>query len=190
MTVLVGMIDNGVVYVGADSFVGTGWNGFSTPDRKVFKRNGVIVSGGGQSRAFLALRYKVGLPDAPDRDPYSWLYQKFLPRLKEAAEFVGMEVEDSGTKWACDNIGGLISVCNRLFALTAGLSVLENNLGLAADGVGGQIAMGALLAWRNHDPGWRPEVRLHKAMRLCEQACDGVRPPYCVISSNDPDDEL
>lgn len=143
MTCIVGMVDGGDVFIGADSCGSDGWTSDNVEESKVFKNNDFIIGYTGSFRLGQILEHGFKIPEKDiDQSYESYLVKNFLPAMiktfkkhsflrkeEEVAYFVGPF---------------LLGYCGRLFEIQGDLSYLESSKGYASIGSGRMIAKGAI----------------------------------------------
>jgi ATP-dependent protease HslVU (ClpYQ) peptidase subunit len=143
VTCVVGIVDNGSVYIGADRGASDNDVILSMHRPKVTKKDGWIFGyagslGTGQLIEFISLP-KVLKAD----DPYKLLRLDIVEKLKAIYDTHGRDAEDNGTDW-------IIGYKDRLFELSSGdWGVFE--VTQSAIGTGSTIALGSLYTSKGED---------------------------------------
>jgi len=175
MTCIVGLVDHGHVYIGADSAgVETGRLALVVRnDRKVF-RNGDFVMGFTSSfrmGQLLAFNFNPPKPRV-GMDVMAYMVTEFVDaaraRMKEGGfARIREGVEEGGSF--------LVGYAGRLFHISADFQVGESSHGFDACGSGDLIALGSLRSTRD----WRdPARRVKEALECAEAFSAGVRAPF------------
>lgn len=175
MTAIVGLVDQGTVYVGGDSAGVSGYSLTVRADGKVF-RNGPYVMGFTSSfRMGQLLQYALKAPH-PEGDLPAFMATTFVDALRETLKAGGWLKQDSNR-----DEGGtfLVGVGGRLFTVFDDFQVGEAVDGYAAVGCGQEIAVGALHATARL--GLPPKKRLRLALKAAERYSAGVRGPFTVL---------
>ncbi|WP_145965079.1 hypothetical protein [Mesorhizobium sp. M1B.F.Ca.ET.045.04.1.1] len=159
MTCVVGLIDNGKVYIGADSAASAGENIEIRTNRKVF-RNGVYVIGFTGSYRVGQLMQYTALAKPTGKDVLQHLVLNVVDKLKELS---GKDIDEL-----------LIGHGGRLFKISSDYSVAEF-ASHAAVGSGARYALGRL-----HGALGNPDGRILAALEAAEANCTGVRPPFHI----------
>lgn len=172
MTCIVGIAENGRVYIGGDSAGVAGYSLTVRADRKVF-RNGDFVMGFTTSfRMGQLLRYAFSPPKRhPDTDIDKFMVTDFINAVRDCLKSGGYaekhnDAEQGGTF--------LVGYAGRLFEVHGDYQVGEATDGFSAVGCGDEIALGALYAAKKQ----KPTDRLRTALEASERFSAGVRGPF------------
>jgi hypothetical protein len=199
MTCIVGIAENGKVYMGGDSGgVTDSWLMTTRVDRKVFtteiNKEEIIIGFTTSFRMGQLLQYHLAIPDYamyldPEvnmwPDPIAAYMQAFVEAIRSCFKSYGSakkenEVESGGEF--------LIGFRGRLFKIGSDYQVGESEDGYDAAGWAAPIALGALYATTRpvkarprvraiQDPGTRIRIALEAAHRFHAS----VRPPFIVL---------
>ena len=174
MTCIVGLVENGTVYLGGDS---AGVNGSLhltvRADPKVFRNGPCLIGYTSSFRMGQLLRYKLEPPlCAPATDPLEYLATSFVDAVRGTLKAGGMASKENDVEQ-----GGafLVGYRGRLFTIHEDYQVGESTVPYAAVGCGAPYALGALFA---APPTVTPDVRLRVALEAAEQFSAGVRRPF------------
>lgn len=187
MTIIVAMVDKGVVYMGGDraSIDADGYGLVCKADTKVF-RNGEFVMGvAGSPRVKQVLRYKVGTPefplDQPGPDLAAYMSTTFVDAARAALEIGGSKRIEAGR----DSIESafLVGYQGALFQVYGDFYVQEPLHSYAATGSGDMPAMGVLFALENAKVRMSPIDRIRLALEAAHAFNAGVRPPFDLVTS-------
>lgn len=174
LTCIVGLVDEGTVYIGGDSAGVAGMELKVRADQKVFA-NGPIVMGFTDSfRMGQLLRYAFQCPpQLPSKAIEEYMVMDFVDAVRECLKEGGFAKEESGQE-----SGGtfLVGYRGRLFEVSGDYQVGEALDGFSAVGSGAQVALGALYATRGREP----EERLLTALEAAERYNAGVRGPFVI----------
>ncbi|MDR6218231.1 hypothetical protein [Deinococcus soli (ex Cha et al. 2016)] len=163
MTVCVGLIHQGAVYLGADSMGSNTISCEIREDRKVFARGDFILAGAGSFRMIQLLRYKFTPPARdPERDVMEYLVTDFIDALRNAYKAAGFSEAHHGVE--SQNGLFLVGHVGRLFAIPNDFQVAELTIAFNAIGSGGRVAMGALHALQPHVDRLGPAHVIHTAI--------------------------
>ncbi len=177
MTCVVGVIDAGRVYMGADSAGVAGDTMTIRADKKVFVNGPFIMGFTSSFRMGQLLRYAFTPPphDPPDMDPYRYMVTTFVDAVRacfKAGGYVRRDHEqESGGNF-------LVGYRNRLFEINSDFQVGEAVDGYNAVGSGERAALGALFATQGQDPVRRVAI----ALRAAEHVSASVRGPFTIVS--------
>lgn len=167
MTCIVGIADQGRVYIGADRGVSDGASIVSIKNPKVEIRNNWIYAyagsiGIGQLLSFINIQSEVD-------DPYTYIRLDIVEMLKKAMESFSSSPEECDTSW-------LIGKNGRLFELSAqDWGVIE--IDSTSIGSGSSYALGSLYTSVNNHPLDRIQMALDAAIHYspdCAQPVDIV----------------
>lgn len=176
MTAIVGLVDNGVVYVGADSAGVSGLSLMVRGDTKVF-HNGPYLFGFTSSFRMGQLIHHALKPPEPKRAIEKFMSTAFIDAIRSCLKDGGWarkenEREEGGTF--------LVGVRGRLFVVYEDYQVAQAAAGYAAVGCGDDIALGALFATAG--TGMKPRRRVNLALRAAERFSAGVRAPFICLA--------
>lgn len=182
MTCIAGLIDNGKVYMGADSAATNSSFSLSVrADQKVFVKDDFIMGFTTSYRMGQLLQYNLQLSPRPEsQDIFEYMVTSFVEAVRKCLKDGGFaekkdEKETAGTF--------LVGYQGRLFCVEGGYQVEETLLPYNAIGSGIDIALGALFA-NGH---LEPEERILQALEAAEQFNAGVRRPFIIklLGEND-----
>lgn len=177
MTCIVGLVDNGAVYMGADS---AGVDGRRMTmairnDRKVF-RNGAFVMGFTSSfRMGQLLAFSLALPSPREGDDLlAFMVRDFVAATRQLLKDGGYATNNSGRE-----TGGefLVGFRGRLFRIFDDFQVAESTKPYDACGCGDLIALGSLYSTPNLTD---PTQRVTEALSAAETFSAGVRGPFFI----------
>lgn len=179
MTCIAGLIDNGRIYMGADSAGVASTSLTIRADQKVFVRDDFIMGFTSSFRMGQLLRYKLTIsPRAERTDVFEYMVTSFIEAARKCMKDGGFtEKKDEVEK------GGifLVGYQGRLFRIERDFQVGENILPYDAVGCGEDIALGTLFA-NGH---LKPEDRIRQALEAAEQFSAGVRRPFVILQLGD-----
>ena len=178
MTCIVGLEDNGDVYIGGDSAGIAGYSLSVRADEKVF-RNGEFLMGFTSSfRMGQLLRYKLDPPERlQSEDVDKFMVVRFIDAIRACLKSGGYakkenEVEQAGTF--------LVGYQGSLFQVESDYQVGKARLPFSAVGCGEDIALGSMFSTAGH-PAMTPEERIILALESAERFSAGVRRPFVVL---------
>lgn len=177
MTCIVGLVDKGRIYMGADGAgADSGWSLTCGADEKVF-RNGPCLMGFTTSwRMGQVLRFALKVPDHDPRvGVRRYVATVFADAVRKCLKDAGFQT----TKDEVDKGGNfLLGYRGRLFEIQSDYSYAHGLDGYLAVGCGGSIALGSL-----HSTKGRPAAtRVRMALEAAEHFSAGVRRPFMVRS--------
>ncbi len=177
MTCVIGLIEKGRIYMGADS---AGVQGFSLSiraDEKVFIKSDFIMGFTTSYRMGQLLRYNLQISPRPkDLDVFEYMVTSFVEAVRKCLKDGGFaekkdEKERGGTF--------LVGYQGKLFCIDSDYQVRENKFPYDAVGCGDDIAQGALFA-NEH---LQPKERILQALEAAEQFSAGVRRPFKILEA-------
>lgn len=175
MTCIVGITEDGKVYIGGDSAGVGGLDLTVRSDEKVF-RNGEFLFGFTSSfRMGQLLRFSFSPPSrAEGMDDYKYLVTTFIDEVRSTLKSGGFATSKDGGE-----AGGtfLLGYRGKLYVVHS-----DYQVGLAADGwdacgCGEQIANGSMFS----TIGKPPRERIETALKAAERFSAGVRGPFTTL---------
>lgn len=181
MTCIVGIVDNGMVYIGGDSAGSDGYNVTIRKDDKVFVKEDMAFGFTDSFRMGQILKYDFDIPfTKASQDPMEYMVKTFIPGLRTCLSSGGFAKKDNNVEKGGEFFVGYKS---RLFRIQSDFQVGESHDKFDAIGSGAEIARGALYATQTLPTSQRIELALEAATRYNAF----VRPPYYqVIGKGDP----
>ncbi len=178
MTCIVGLVENGKVYIGGDSAGVAGLDIVTRTDEKVFKKGNMIFGFTSSFRMGQLLRYSFKIPDHDPRiDDCEYLCSIFIDELMKCFKEKGYAKINNN-----EVAGGFF-----LLGYNGNLYKIESDfqVGMAIDkfdacGCGESFALGALKA--NQKNKITPKERIIKALEVAEYFSAGVRSPFNIVS--------
>lgn len=175
MTCIVGLVDDGAVYMGADSAGVAGWSLTVRKDAKVFRKGEFLIGGTSSFRMIQLLHYTLALPAFRDEahTVEEYMATAFVDAVRDCLKAGG-----HATKSSEQESGGffLVGVRGRLFRIENDYQVGESLNGYSACGCGEDAAVGALYA----TPTMKPKKRVELALQAAEHHNAGVRGPFVI----------
>lgn len=185
MTCIVGLVDNGITYIGGDSLGSNGYTKTVRRDKKIFKLKdtpNAILGYTSSFRMGQLLMYATGLIDKRDEPniDHEYLVTKFIPNVIKLFEEGGYSRNNSGEKY-----GGvfLLGYKDKLFKIESDFQVGETICNYDACGSGEDFALGSLHT--TEGLGLSPEERIYTALKAASQFSVGVSAPYYIINTDD-----
>jgi hypothetical protein len=177
MTCIVGLVDGGRVYLGADSAGVAGWQLQIRKDTKIFVNDGYAMGFTTSFRMGQLLAYSFTPPVAP-KTPSAllrFMSTEFVNAARTCLKDGGYAMKENEAEKAGEF---LVGVSGRLFFFDRDYQVGEIADNFWAIGCGGDVALGALHA----TCGLRPKERVMKALKISEKCNAGVRGPFHIVS--------
>jgi ATP-dependent protease HslVU (ClpYQ) peptidase subunit len=187
MTCIVGLIENGVTYIGGDSCGSNGYSKVTRVDKKVFKLKdtpNAILGYTSSFRMGQLLMYATGLIDKRDEPniDHEYLVTKFIPNVTKLFSDGGYLKTDSGEKE-----GGcfLLSYKDKLYKIESDFQVGISIDNYDACGCGEDYALGSLNTTENSN--LSPVERIHLALQAASKFSVGVSAPFYIINTQNDD---
>lgn len=176
MTAIVGLVDDGVVWVAGDSGSFKGWSRHTKPNGKVFKVKECIIGLSGRAVDAQLIEHHLEVPAIEDYDVRDWAIKKFVPALRGTLKGNGrVTLKDGCESWDSEF---LLGVRDRLFRVSSDFYVAERGDGYEATGCGEEFALGSLF-----DQVGPPAMRLYTALCAAAYFSAGVHPPFTYKNS-------
>lgn len=177
MTLIVGTLHEGQVWMACDSIGSDGFTKMIVKQPKLFRKGDLIMGYTDSFRLGQLLEHNLALPSrAVGQEVVPWLITAFVDTLRTCLKNGGYATFESGTEG-----GGnfLIATEGRLFEVQRNYSILESTEPYAAVGSGEYHAYGALHA--THLLDLPPRQRLLLALEAAAAHVTTVRGPYWII---------
>lgn len=176
MTCIVGLVDKGTVYMGADSAALSELRLTLRSDTKVFHNGDFLIGFTSSFRMGQLLRFEFAPPAHPDGiNCYAYMVKYFIPAVRQCLKDGGYAKSDQQKE-----SGGcfLVGYKGHLFNIDS-----DYQVGMLFDdfysiGGGAQVALGALSISTNNSP----KERVLSALKAAERWHAGVRGPFVVES--------
>jgi ATP-dependent protease HslVU (ClpYQ) peptidase subunit len=179
VTCLVGLVDKGQVWIGADSSaIGSVMGRRSPADAKIAQVGPLLIAAAGNHRAWQVIRHGLEVPahEAEHGDALNYMVSVVADALRSCFERHG--VGASGGEGDESPASLMIGYQGRLFSIYSDYQVAEFAEDYHALGAGEAIALGALYA---APKGWGPRKRLEVALEAAEAFGFEVRRPFIVM---------
>lgn len=179
MTCIVGLIDEGKVYMGGDA-AGTDARRFNQDIRvhpKVFKRDKFLIGYTTSFRMGQLLEFKFRPPRYhPDDDVYKYMVLEFAEALRECFTKGGFAKKEKEQE-----LGGtfLVGFNGRLFMLYDDYQIAETKINYMACGCGDNFALGSL--YTSDGVVKDPKKRIEKALEAATEFSAGVKGPFTIL---------
>jgi ATP-dependent protease HslVU (ClpYQ) peptidase subunit len=174
MTCIIGMVNEGKVYIGGDSAGVSGYSIQIRGDVKVF-RNGPFVMGFTSSfRMGQLLQYVFEPPAHPEgMEDMKYMVSVFIPAIRECFKNGGFQK----SKDSQDHGGSfIVGYKGRMYEVEGDYQVAIVTDNITAIGCGSDIALGSM-----HSLGHLyPKERIKKALEIVVHLNSGVRPPFVI----------
>jgi hypothetical protein len=187
MTCIVGLVENGVIYMGGDSAACDSSSLQIIREPKVFKKDDFLFGVSGNPRMSDILRYNFEIPRKDINESIlGYMHQYFIPELKECLSENGILIKrdeiTSSDAWV------MIGYEGRLFILESHFHLSESSLNYNAVGSGMDAALGCLYGLE--DLMGAEQIlqmnacdKIKLALRASERFNCNVRRPFTIISN-------
>lgn len=174
MTCIVGIAEQGKVYIGGDSAGIAGYDLTIRADSKVFTVGPYVMGFTTSFRMGQLLRYTLTPPE-PKGDPERFMVTKFVPAVIECLEKGGWLATENGRVE-----GGtfLVGVAGELFSIDGDMQIGLSSDRYAAVGCGDNIALGSIYS----TAGQNPRTRIKQALAAAAHHSAGVHAPFVIKS--------
>jgi ATP-dependent protease HslVU (ClpYQ) peptidase subunit len=173
MTCIVGLVDEGNVYIGGDSAGVAGLALTIRKDEKVFGNGPFIMGGTTSFRMLQLLRYKFSPPaQTVHQDDMEYMVTSFIDSARKCFAENGF-----GDKDATEGGNFLVGYKGKLYTIER-----DYQVGIVANvfdavGCGSDLALGAMFA----SEGLTPEERINIALEAASTFSAGVAPPFVIL---------
>jgi ATP-dependent protease HslVU (ClpYQ) peptidase subunit len=181
MTCIVGIQQDGVVWLGGDSAAaaGTAITPYGLP--KVFARDGYLLGFAGSFRAGQVLQHHVKLPPLPKATGTrldAYVVREVVPAIRDS--YIEHAIGEPGPTqlpgWPV-----MLGVSGVLYSMDFDWAVHRSRNGYMAIGSGDDFALGAMHATRRE--GWHPGARIRRALEAAAHHSMSVCGPFRIISA-------
>lgn len=179
MTCIVGVEQDGFVYMAGDSIACSGYDSNTTACKKVFRVGDYVIGYTTSFRMGQILQYEVEFPcvSANCPDLTGFMVKEVVPLIREA-------LKKGGYTTISDNVesGGqfMLGLMGQLFVFDSDFQVNRFVRGYNAIGCGAMYAMGALSILPDGLPA---RSRLCAAMVAADRLCCGVGGPFFAVTT-------
>lgn len=178
MTVIAGIAQGGLVYMGGDSQATASWSATTRIDRKVWVDGEWVFGYSGGPRVAQLLRWDFDRPTLKDEQPIeAYLATDFTKAYRTVLREGGALKTENGIDEADDKTRLMLGHAGRLFVIHSDFQVAETTDGYAAIGSGDDLALGALYATRRQRD---PRRRIRIALEAAAKFNIGCGPPFTV----------
>ena len=177
MTCIIGLLDDGKVYMGADSLGATGWDCYTLKQKKIFKKGRYLVGVTGRLRTLSILSAAPSPPEPNNgsKVTYRFMVREFIPWLKKEMSEAGFakrkdEVDEMTDSWL------IVGTDESLFMVAADYALIQTDKSYLAGGCGEGYALGSLFSSTGE-----PKDRIKSALKAAEEFSAGVRGPFHIL---------
>lgn len=184
MTTIVGLVHKGKAWIGADSCSTRGYRRETTRDElgKMFRVGRMLVATSGLMRVAQAIQHRLSVPHRhPDVPLSRWAVVELSDAIRKTLKECECGEVERGVFTA--SLAAIFAIDNKLFTLNGRCgAVCEPDDDLAAEGSGGDYALGALHA----TVGMEPERRIRLALEAAERYDAYTRGPFRIEQWTEP----
>jgi len=180
MTCIVGLVENGVIYMGADSLASDtkGTSVLGRADEKVFINGDFIIGFAGSFRVGQLLRYAFEAPDKPKKhDDMAYMVINFIDAVRELHKEKGSLKREDEEEF--HSVGLLVGYNGKLYSIEEDFDVGCPQDDYCCIGVGAQVANGAMYATR--DMQMDPKKRITLALEAAARYDSVCRAPFVIL---------
>jgi ATP-dependent protease HslVU (ClpYQ) peptidase subunit len=174
VTCIVGIQNNGEVYIGGDSAGVAGMDISVRSDEKVFRTGPFIMGFTTSFRMGQLLRYAFEPPEPPERDLDRFMVTTFMDAVRDCMRDGGyMRISESQEE------GGtfLVGVHGTLYAVHGDFQIGRTRDGYDSVGCGDSYALGSLYATKGADA----KIRVRTALQAAAHHSAGVSAPFTIL---------
>ncbi len=182
MTCIVGLVENGTVYIGGDSAGIAGLSISIRADEKVFQNGPFIMGFTSSFRMGQLLRYKFDPPQQTvSQDDMTYMVTDFIDGVRRCFSANGFGDKDA-------TIGGtfLVGYKGQLYTIQSDFQVALSKDPFDAVGCGSDLALGSLYT-TSKSTGMKPEDKVVMALEAASAFSAGVAPPYVIMAQDSPE---
>jgi ATP-dependent protease HslVU (ClpYQ) peptidase subunit len=177
MTCIIGLSENGQVYMGADSCASNGWEARITKLPKMFRVGKFLIGFTGSIRMGQILQYHLDIPPQGEEPDEEYLVRIFVETVREALKEYGYaKIENNQEK------GGsfLIGYKGKLFCFDSDFQINSFKEDIDAVGSGREYALGAMMALKD----LKPEDRIKRSLEIASEFSIYVRKPFFIFNGS------
>jgi len=174
MTCIVGLVDQGAVWMGGDSAGVAGLDISLRADPKVFRNGNLLIGFTSSFRMGQLLRFRLVPPQRRDgQDLFEYMVCDFVESVRVCLREGGFAHRSNDVE-----TGGffLVATEGRLFSIQDDYQVSEFHRGFHAIGCGSAYALGSLYGTMDLPA----EERVRRALQTAEYFSGGVRAPFVI----------
>jgi ATP-dependent protease HslVU (ClpYQ) peptidase subunit len=174
MTCIIGLRENGQVYMGADSCASNGWEGRVTTFPKMFRIGKFLIGSTGSVRMGQILQYHLEIPAQDSETDHEYLVRVFVEAVRSALKGYGYaKIENN------QEAGGsfLVGYRSNLYRFDGDFQINAFSDKMDAVGAGREYALGAMLALAELEP----EERIKRSLEIASHFSSHVEKPFFVL---------
>lgn len=175
MTCVIGLVEEGKIYMGADSAVSNGWQVDQTARSKVFRVGEFLIGTCGSVRVSGLLRSFSVRKMYVGEDCDEYMVVGVAEAIRKCMKDGGVVIEQDGDRMAGRSTA-IIGFHSKLYFLGNNFHIDRYIVPFMSIGLGSLFAMGAMRAYH----GLPPEKRIRESLKVAAFFSEGVRPPFVV----------
>ena len=177
MTAIVGIVEDGNVYIGADSIGSCEGVVYPRADTKVFTKGPFAFGFAGSFRAGQIMKYvvEVPVPTQSDGDLHAFMVRRFVPIMQKGLKSAGFSTDDGSCHL-------LVGINGRLFEVDVDYQIAESPEGFMSIGAGAEAARASLLTSTKLCGFIPARHRLEAALEVASRYCANVGAPFHFVS--------
>lgn len=181
MTAIVGVVQNGEVWMGGDNLGANGYfNAWNLAEPKVFRTGPFLVGVAGSPRVKQLIEHKLNLRDDPrESDSRKFMVVSFVDELRNILNINGSKGTDSNIDRVSGYSQAMVAFRGRIFVVQDDFQICERSEGYDAIGCGGDFALGSLFETQGKK--LQPKQRVERALQCAEKFSAGVRGPFTIL---------
>ncbi len=177
MTCIVGLIEDGRIWMGGDSCASNGTTRtLNTP--KVFRRGPYLIGFAGSMREGHIMQYIVKLPDPPRTNLDKFMATDFTNAMRKGFKAGGQMGQVNQREEHVSNF--MLAVRGRLYTSWQDFQIIGPRAGYDAIGSGADAALGAMYALNPYNVA--PRQKILAALKASAQFNEKVAPPFHIRS--------
>jgi hypothetical protein len=192
MTIIVGVVEDGTVYMGGDraALDVNGYDLITNGDTKVFhnaNNRDFIMGVSGSPRVKQVLRYKLGSEEfplvspTPEEDLQAYMSTTFVEAARAVLEAGGSKISEAGRESIESSF--LVGIRGAMFQVFGDFYVQSPYYPYAAAGSGDNNALGVLFALEKTNVTMSPVDRVRLALEAAHEFNAGCRPPFDIVTT-------
>jgi len=177
MTCIIGLEQDGVVYVGADSFIGDDeTRSEQATNPKIFQKNGMLIACSGCLRAIQIVEHLLKLDN-----PKKFDEQYIIENIAEKIRLKFKDIDYVGTQENYQKLptSFLIAYKDKMFTIEGNYALTRAKDGILCLGAGSEFAYGAMKALKN----LKPEKRIKKSLKITSYYSNYVIAPFIILKT-------
>lgn len=177
MTCIVGLVSEGITYMGGDSSASDGYTVDAIATPKVFKTGEYLIGWCGSFRFAQIIQYMTGFTSPSGRDIDAFMAVEFAAEIRKSLKTNKYDVKKNESDL-------LVGLRGRLYRLQTDFSIIRVRTSYDVIGSGTDVALGALHALHPYDIA--PRERVMAALKAATVHGPFIRGPYTIITSEVP----